>query len=421
MGLIRERYAVSSIAFGKRAGVDPDGIASLENHCLTVDTDALAVHLCAEDSRLADVRVGKASPGERTRIVCVKDVVQPRFKVAGAAPGEGVLRILDGCAVVTCGPIVGFQEGIVDMSGPGAAYTPFSALSLIVLEVAVVDGTEPHEHEAALRQAGLRAADLIAAACAEADPDASEEIALAPLPDEHGLPRIAYVYMVLAQGLLHDTFVLGRDAKTGLPMTVAPEIACDNAVVSGNCVSACDKNTTWHHQNNPIVTELIRGHGTRWDFAGIVLTPAPTRLHQKEDAAKATVEMVGALRADGAIISKEGFGNPDADLMMLIRGLEKAGVRTAGITDEFAGADGGSQSLADTTPEADAMVSVGNANQRILLPAMDRTYGPLPDTARLAGGYPHTLGEDGTLDVELQAIIGATNQFGAGRLRCREA
>jgi glycine reductase len=27
-------------------------------------------------------------------------------------------------AVVTAGKIVGFQEGLIDMSGPGAAYTP---------------------------------------------------------------------------------------------------------------------------------------------------------------------------------------------------------------------------------------------------------------------------------------------------------
>lgn len=390
------------------------------NH-LTVAAETLSAWLRFEDQRLEEVRIYTASPGERTRIVCVKDVVQPRFKVSGDATGQGTLRLLDGCAVVTCGPIVGFQEGIIDMTGPGAAYSPFSALSMIVLDITVVDGLDPHAHEAALRQVGLRAAELIAAGCNEAKPDKSEEIALAALPPGHGLPRLAYVYMVLAQGLLHDTYVLGRNAMQCLPITVTPETLCDNAVVSGNCVSACDKNTTWHHQNNPIVTKLIHGHGTQWDFAGIVLTPAPVRLQQKQDAATETVALVGALGVDGAIISKEGFGNPDADLMMLIRGLEKTGVRTVAITDEFAGADGGSQSLADTTPEADAVVSVGNANQRILLPAMERTIGPLPDIARLAGGYPHTLHDDGTIEVELQAIIGATNQFGAGRLRCREA
>ena len=129
--------------------------------------------------------------------------------------------------------------------------------------------------------------------------------------------------------------------------------------------------------------------------------------------------LVREMGADGAVVSKEGFGNPDADLMMLVRGLERVGIATVGITDEFAGTDGGSQSLADTTPEADAIVSTGNANQRLVLPPMTTVIGPPPDLERLAGGYPHSLRQDGSLEVELQAIMGATNELGFGRLTCR--
>ncbi len=38
---------------------------------------------------------------------------------------QGKTNVLKGCAVMTTGKIVGFQEGIVDMTGPGADYTPF--------------------------------------------------------------------------------------------------------------------------------------------------------------------------------------------------------------------------------------------------------------------------------------------------------
>ena len=122
---------------------------------------------------------------------------------------------------------------------------------------------------------------------------------------------------------------------------------------------------------------------------------------------------------DGAIITKEGFGNPDADLMMIVRALEAAGIRTVAVTDEFAGTDGASQSLADTTPEADALVSVGNANERVELPPMQTVIGPLPDVARLAGGYAQSVHEDGRMTVELQAIVGSTNQLGFSRLSCQ--
>ena len=61
-------------------------------------------------------------------------------------------------AVVTAGKIVGFQEGIIDMTGPGADYTPFSKLNNFVVVCEPVDGIKQHEYEAAVRFAGFRVA-----------------------------------------------------------------------------------------------------------------------------------------------------------------------------------------------------------------------------------------------------------------------
>jgi glycine reductase len=412
MTLTLQRYAVQSVRLG-----DGPGIAG---GILTVDANALGHHLRARDERLADIRIGLAQPGEATRIVCIKDVVQPRLKTAGAEPGIGTVCVLDNVAVVTCGPIVAFQEGVIDMSGPGADYTPFSRMPLVVLEIAVGAEVSRQDHEEALRSAGLEAAAFIAKSCLEAEPDVIDTVAWQTPAAGPDLPRIAYIYMVLSQGLLHDSYVLGRNAKEGLPIAADPRIALETAIVSGNCVSACDKNTTFHHQNNPLIAELLRGHGADWDFAGMVISNASTRLADKERSAEAAVALVAEMKVDGAIVSKEGFGNPDADLMLLLRGLEQAGIKASAITDEFAGIEGESQSLADVTPEADAIVSVGNANERVQLPAMTTTFGPLPDVARLAGGYPQSLRKDGSLEVELQAIIGSTNQLGFSYLSCRE-
>jgi glycine reductase len=403
---------VKAVSFDAKSGID--------GGYLSIDEQSIVRDLRDRDSRLIDVKAHLALPGGQTRILCVKDVIQPRHNLENGGTGSGTVVILDNFAVVTCGPIVGFQEGIIDMSGPGAAYTPFSAMPLLILECEVENGLTAHAHEEVVREAGLRAAEEIASSCSGAEPDSTEDMDWAPLPGQSGLPRIAYVYMVLSQGLLHDTWVLGQNAMTGLPAVLDPRIAFDNGIVSGNCVSACDKNTTYHHQNNPVISALLRGHGSRWDFRGSVVTNAATRLAHKQQSAAAAIEMTIGLGVQGAIISKEGFGNPDADLMMLIRGLERAGIKTVALTDEFAGIDGSSQSLADTTPEADAIISVGNANARIELPAMTTTIGPLPDVSRLAGGYAQSLRPDGSMEVELQAIIGATNELGYGRLSCRE-
>jgi sarcosine reductase len=412
MTLTLHRHAVQTVELGRTTGI--------AGGTLTVDAEALQDHLKGRDERLAEVRIGLARPGEATRIVCVKDAVQPRVKTSGSEPGTGTVCVLDNVAVVTCGPIVAFQEGVIDMSGPGADYTPFSQMPLVVLEATVGADVSRQDHEEAVRFAGLEAAAFIARSCVEAEPDTVETVAWEASPADPDLPRIAYVYLVLSQGLLHDNYVLGRNAREGLPITADPRIAFETAIVSGNCVSACDKNTTYHHQNNPVIAELLRGRGAQWDFAGMVISNASTRLADKQRSAEAAVKLVADMQVNGAIVSKEGFGNPDADLMMILRGLEQAGIAAVAITDEFAGGGGDSQSLADTVPEADAIVSVGNANERVDLPAMTTTFGPLPDVARLAGGYPYSLREDGSLEVELQAIVGSTNQLGFSRLSCRE-
>ena len=93
--------------------------------------------LLSKDDRFECVEVDLARPGEKVRIVPVKDVIEPRCKIEGEGDvfpgfigdvegtvGEGKTLALTGAAVVTCGKIMGFQEGIIDMSGPGADY-PF--------------------------------------------------------------------------------------------------------------------------------------------------------------------------------------------------------------------------------------------------------------------------------------------------------
>ena len=118
----------------------------LKDGVLTVDVEGLK-KLILEDPRVTAVKVDLAKPGESCRILPVKDVVEPRYKPEGEIfpgvfgsevpeAGSGVTYVLKGCAVVTTGPIVGFQEGLIDMSGPAAQYTLFSKLNNVVLHLA---------------------------------------------------------------------------------------------------------------------------------------------------------------------------------------------------------------------------------------------------------------------------------------------
>jgi glycine reductase len=129
--------------------------------------------------------------------------------------------------------------------------------------------------------------------------------------------------------------------------------------------------------------------------------------------------MANYLSLDAAIISQEGFGNPDTDLIMNCTKLEKQGIKTVIITDEYAGQDGKSQSLADADELANAVVTGGNANEVVILPPLDRVIGTLDYVDTVAGGHAGSLRPDGSIEAELQIITGSTNEMGFNRMSAR--
>lgn len=390
------------------------------------------IDLAAKDERLKSISVELARPGESVRIIPVKDAVEPRCKKEGPndvfpgfigdvdSVGEGETVTLSGAAVLTCGKIVGFQEGIVDMTGPGAEYTPFSKTQNVVLVFEPVDDLEKHEYEAACRMAGLRVAHYLAKCAVDVEPDEVETYELPALAEAMtvypGLPKVAYLYMLQSQGLLHDTYVYGVDVKKILPTLIHPNEVFDGAIVSGNCVSACDKNSTFAHQNNPVIRGMYARHGKDFNFVGCIITNENTTLADKKRSSSYAVKLAKMLGVQGLVISEEGFGNPDTDLIMNCRKAEQAGIRTVLLTDEYAGRDGASQSLADACPEADAVVTAANANETVVLPKLDKIIG-ISETANvIAGGFDGSLREDGSIEVEIQAITGATSELGLSRI-----
>lgn len=405
----------------------------VENGVLYVNKAELIAEL--QDDRLASIDVDLAKPGESTRIIPVKDVIEPRVKVQGPGGifpgfiskvdmvGSGRTHVLKGANVVTTGKIVGFQEGIIDMIGPGADFTPFSKTCNVVIIAEPVEGLAQHDHEAALRIMGFKAAAYIGQAGREVQPDEVITYDCPPLQEAlkqyPGLPKVAYVYMLQSQGLLHDTYVYGIDAKRTLPTFIYPTEVMDGAIVSGNCVSACDKNTTYHHLNSPVIHDLLERHGKDYNFIGVVVTNENVTLADKERSSNFTAKLIEWLGVDGAIVSEEGFGNPDADLMMNCTKLEKKGIKTVLVTDEYAGRDGASQSLADADPLANAVVTAGNANEVITLPPMQKVIGHVAVADIIAGGFAGSLRPDGSMVAEIQVITGATNELGFNKMSAR--
>ena len=408
--------------------------SKIEDGILYVSEEAVKA-VALEDEKIKSVSFDIAKPGESVRITPVKDVIEPRVKVEGRGGvfpgviakvdtvGEGKTYALKGMAVVTAGKIVGFQEGIIDMTGPGADYTPFSKTLNLVMVCEPVDDIKQHDYEKAVRFAGFRVATYIAELARDLTPDETKVYETCTIKEGFekypDLPRVAYVQMLQSQGLLHDTYVYGVDAKKIVPTILSPTEVMDGAIVSGNCVSACDKNPTYVHENNPVVHDLFEEHGKTINFVCQIITHENVYLADKQRSSDWTAKLCKMLDLDGVIVSQEGFGNPDTDLIMNCKKIEAEGVKTVIITDEYAGRDGKSQSLADADAAADAVVTGGNANQVVILPKLDKVIGTLDYVTKIAGASEETLREDGSLEVELQVLTGATNETGFNKLSAR--
>jgi glycine reductase len=392
----------------------------LEGQDLYVDPEELEAVVGAETNiRLA--RVAAVHPGESGRIGPVLDVVEPRAKEdsqASAFPGwtgppgaagHGRTHVLGGMAVAAVGRIAGVQEGIIDMGIEAKAYSPFSRTCNLVL-VFEAEGADRLALDGAIRKSLLRIAERLAALGRSQEPDCSERWIWPP--GASSLPRAALVYQVQSQGDLRRTFVYGQPADSILPTLLNPLEVLDGAVVSGNFVLPSNKNCTYIHQNQPLVLEMLRRHGSDLAFGGVILANEASLLADKERSAQFVEKLARFLSVQGVVINQEGGANTLADVMLLCRLLTQSGMKTVLLVNEFAGSDGKTPSLAETTTEATAIVSTGNNDHRITLPSRKEFIGFSP----LQGIEGDVAGE---ITVPLARIYASTNQLGFNGLSCR--
>ncbi len=424
------RFPVEEIRLGS-ATVWKDGV-------LHIDRVALKSVL-KEDAAIQSVDFSVASPGQSTRIVHLLDVVSPRTKVSGlgaAYPGflggvesvgSGRTHILDGMAVMTCcevpwktlGGLLMVREGIVDMSGELAPYTPFSETQNLVLTLALEDGLEEADQETATRLAGLRAAAYLATSVTQLSSPEIQVRELAPVSED--LPRVVYVCQIQSQGMWARTFFYGSPLDQLLPTPVHPNELADGCLVSGNQVYQCFKIPSWLHANNPIVEELQVQHGVSLEFGGVILCRGHFYSNQeKERSANLAARLASMMGADGVILTWEGGGNSAIDAMKTIRACERRGIATTAVAYELAGAAGDQDSLLGVVSEADAIVSAGSTDQPITLPRVERVLGGSTIRLKPAVRGVH-LDAMSAIELEnLHEIYCAANQLGAGRVRCEE-
>ncbi len=167
MKLKLESFQVNAIRLGSRT--------AFSRGTLTIDAEELC-RVAHYDDSVSGVKVELVSPGEETRIIHVLDAIEPRAKIDGdrtAFPGflvpartvgGGTTRRLKGMAVLQSaqlpqptGGILELNEGIIDMSGPGADMCACSNTHNLVLLFTPSPGATNAEFENAIRLGSIRA------------------------------------------------------------------------------------------------------------------------------------------------------------------------------------------------------------------------------------------------------------------------
>lgn len=418
-------FQVKDVVFGEQT--------MFHNGVLSINKEE-AMSFLKEDEHIIDVDIIIAKPGENTRIVPVKEAVEPRIRPDGRpvfpgvtgdveAAGSGRVHALKGCSVLGVGMHYGsFGDGLIDMGGEGAKYTLFSEL----INICVVADTdeeferfEQQKKNKAIRWATHKLAEYLGNAVKDLVPEETEVFELdAVIKRSEEISKLPSVVLVMQpqsqmEELGYNDLVYGWDMNKFVPTFMHPNEVLDGAMISGSFMPSSSKWCTYDFQNFPTIKELYKEHGKSINFLGVIMSNLNVSLEQKKRSAIFVAQMAKSLGADGAIVTEEGYGNPDADYILCISSLEDVGVKTVGISNECTGRDGASQPLVTLDKKANALVSTGNVSQLIELPPADKVIGELQSLARdgLSGGwsYDELLGasvrEDGSIVMEDNAMF----------------
>ena len=426
-------FPVKAVHFGKRI--------SYKNGELEINKEEL-IDLVMQDNKIASASIEIAYPGEQTRVINVRDRIEPRIKVSGPGcvfpgvmgppetVGEGRTHRLSGVTVMSSveynptilGGTSAKDSAILDMWGPGAEITPFSSTINIVLIMQLVDKVTEYEAHNTIQMAEMRVGDKLAGTTRDEKPEKMEVFEL--LKTDPSLPRVIYIlgYPTNVPDF-HWIAYYGLPVQESLPTFMHPNEFLDGALTTDARRGNGGFTSTWHWMNQPVILELLREHGKRLNFLGVILhrTRFVTEFGKKVSATCAA-QMARLLGAESAIVTGAvPSGNNFMDTMMTVQACERKGIKTALIAPERGGIDGTDLPHVFYVPEATAMVSTGSMERPIALPAPTKVIGvEKGQLARLyLGDPPFDPWKETTRD-GWRDIIGGIDWFGGMRITCKE-
>ena len=387
MKLTIQNFEIRDITFGDSTDY-ADGL-------LTINKNEL-IRLITEDKRITDLEIELVNPGERTRISNILEISEPRVKPDNdcyfpgiVSPlfrvGQGKTNVLKGCSILEIGVMPGFFGSMIDMAGEGATLTPFSKTHNVCILTKPARDLKGVEYGIALKQAGSKTSVYLANSVRGMIPNETKIFDLRlPHNKLRGLPKVGYLFQLHSHGDSREPFIYGDNSRRYYPTVIHPNEILDGAIVCGHYnLSPALKNTTYSLLNHPVILDLYESHGRDLNFKGVVVAPEPTTLDEIKRTAMMSASLLkNVFEVDGVLITKEGGGHTDVDLMQNCDECEKLGIKTVLIDNEWLGPDGaGGLPLLDMSPNANAMISVGNMDEVVALPPMERVVGghTMPD------------------------------------------
>ena len=427
-------FPVRDVQFGTKTGYN--------NGVLEINKEEL-INFILEDKKIISADIDVAFPGEKTRIVKVRDAVEPRIKVSGPGcvfpgilgpvqtVGEGRTHRMSGVVIMPSAdynPIVlsgteAEQRGIADMWGAAAELTPFGSTINIVPMFTIVDGVTELEAHNTIQSAEFRVARRLAETTIDKTSDDIETFELTP-PDP-SLPRVVYILTVLTEWHQAHSSVAyyGLPIRESLPTFMHPNELLDGALTQDARRGGGLRPTTYGWMQPPVALELLRQHGKELNFLGVILQR--TRFETefgKHVSSECSAQMTRLLGADGAVVTRiSTSGNNFMDVMFTVEACEKKGIKTVFMTPEWGGKDGTEMPLVYYVPGATAMVSTGSFERDINIPAPDKVLGVGDcDLVRVyAGDKPFSPRGEVTLPSSF-LITGGVDWFGHMDLTCTQ-
>ena len=391
-----------------------------EEQKLYVNIEEITAY-CLEGVTGYELEFQWAKPGDEVRVVHITDTVAPVYKEEGSTfqgilegehrCGKGKTVRLEGIAVMQSFKYPGIQEGIVDMAGEGSKYSVFSQMINLVMVVSLAkEDITKSQIANDLNKMNLRCAEFLGRLAQRISGGIVEEVSTESFVE--GLLNVGYAYFIQAQGPLRNVHIYGEDCTKMEPRIMAPEEIIDGALISGNYIIACQKNPTYFHQKNPVIEELLRRHGKELNFKCVILSTEGSLLETKKSNCDKIAHIAKEQGLDGIIVTQEGGGHADVDLMMTIDACQKVGIATVIQTNEIAGAEGALPSLVASSEYADAIITNGNNDEVIVLDEMKYSIG---GNTILAGKYDALQ----SFETSLGILYTSTNQLGANSMKTK--